>query len=99
MTNETLFHKAMPGSLAGSVQQARPALPMDDTVRLAVGNWVAHDQTTSRLAESMAEPHLHRYLEEAERIGRSHGWVACLVVWWPLTVVVLVASILVLTRS
>jgi len=96
MTNRSWLRDAMPGSLANAVERTRPTLPMDEAVGRAVGNWVGHDQTTSRLAAAVAEPHLHRYLEDAGRVGRSHGWIACFVVWWPLTVAVTVAWIVLL---
>lgn len=89
-----LFRKAKPGSLAAALSGTRPTLPLDEEIGQAVGNWVAHDQTTSRLAEPVAEPYLHAYLEHADRIGAAHGRAACVVIWWPLTALLLVVALI-----
>jgi hypothetical protein len=94
MSATPLYSKALPGSLSAAVAGLRPTLPLDDVTGQAVGNWVAHDQTTSNLAAPIAEPYLHGYLQQADRVGVTHGRAACLVLYWPLTIALFILGLI-----
>jgi hypothetical protein len=84
--------------LRNAVAKLKPPANLDNRVGHIVGDWVAREQPASDAAAPVAERYVHERLEDAWRLGRSHGIRRCWTVWWPLLALCVLAFAFVVTK-
>lgn len=82
--------------LRAAIEQVHPPSEFDSSIGHIIGNWVSREQAASSLAAAKAEAHIHRYLDDAFRIGTAHGFALCRAICWPLTALVLLVAFVLL---